>query len=145
MTSSVHDMHRLPADPDAETAALRALVATVERVQSGQLVDEFIALFRDDALWTTGGGVRLYGRDAIAEFTARVLPGWNADGSSATYEVEHVTFVRPDVAAVKVRQRYFAPDGSPAGEGTPLYVAAKEDGRWLLTACQNTTAPDGED
>lgn len=23
-------------------------------------------------------------------------------------------------------------------EGSPLYVMAKHDGRWLLTACQNT-------
>ncbi|MEU6158625.1 hypothetical protein [Streptomyces sp. NPDC047130] len=84
MTSSAHDTHRLPADPDAATAALRALVATVERVQRDQLVDEFVALFRADAVWTTSGG------------------------------------------------------------GTPLYVAAKEDGRWLPAACQNTTAPDGE-
>ena len=28
------------------------------------------------------------------------------------------------------------PDGT--AEGSPVYVMAKEDGRWLLTACQNT-------
>ncbi|NYV75110.1 SgcJ/EcaC family oxidoreductase [Streptomyces sp. UH6] len=138
MTSSTHDPSRPPADPEGETAALHALVAAVERAQREEHVDGFVALFRADAQWTTSGGVRLYGRRAIAEFTAKALPGWTADGSSATYEVEHVTFVRPDVAAVKVRQRYFAPDGTPDGEGTPLYVTAKEDGRWLLTACQNT-------
>ncbi|WP_151770632.1 SgcJ/EcaC family oxidoreductase [Streptomyces abyssomicinicus] len=138
MTSLTNDAGRPPAGLEPETAALRALVAAVERAQREELVDDFVALFRADALWTTSGGVRLYGRRAIAEFTAKALPGWSSDGSSATYEVEHVTFVRPDVAAVKVRQRYFAPDGTPDGEGTPLYVAAKEDGRWLLTACQNT-------
>lgn len=138
MTSSVNDTSRLPADLEAETAALRALVATVERVQREELVDEFVALFRADALWTTSAGARLYGREAIAAFTAKVLPGWAADGARATYEVEHIGFVRPDVAAVKVRQRYFAPDGTPEDEGSPLYVASKEQGRWLLTACQNT-------
>jgi uncharacterized protein (TIGR02246 family) len=84
------------------------------------------------------GGARLYGRAAIAEFTAQVLPGWTADGARATYEIEHLSFIRPDVAAVKVRQRYFAPDGTPDGEGSPLCVAAEEEGRRLLTACQNT-------
>ena len=58
---------------------------------------------------------------------------------TATYEVVHVLFIRPDVAAVKVRQRYLTLDGEQIGnEGTPMYVMAKEDGRWLLTANQNT-------
>jgi uncharacterized protein (TIGR02246 family) len=56
-------------------------------------------------------------------------------------EVAHVLFIRADVAAVKVRQIYTSNDGRPSeseGEGTPLFVMAKEDGRWLLVACQNT-------
>jgi uncharacterized protein (TIGR02246 family) len=56
-------------------------------------------------------------------------------------DVTHVLFIRPDVAAVKVRQIYTSNDGQPSesdGEGTPLFVMAKEDGRWLLVACQNT-------
>jgi hypothetical protein len=56
--------------------------------------------------------------------------------------LEHILFVRPDVAAVKVRQLYQTPDGPDVG--TPLWIMAKEDGRWLLTACQNTSAPDDE-
>ena len=38
-------------------------------------------------------------------------------------------FIRPDVAAVKVRQRYLTLDGEPMtgdNEGAPLYVMAKE-------------------
>ncbi|WP_280496698.1 SgcJ/EcaC family oxidoreductase [Nocardia farcinica] len=127
----------LPADPDAELAALREVVAAVDRAQAAEDVGAFVGQFRPDAIWTTGHGKRLFGRDAIAEFTARVLPGATAHGS-ATYEIERVLFLRPDVAAVKVRQRYFDADGAPAGEGTPMYVLTKEDGRWLLTANQNT-------
>jgi len=37
-----------------------------------------------------------------------------------------------------VRLRYFDPGGRLTGEGTPLYVMSREDGRWMLTACQNT-------
>jgi uncharacterized protein (TIGR02246 family) len=127
-----------------ETEAVTAVVARVERAQQDEDVDGFVALFRADAIWTTGHGRRLVGRDEIAAFTARVLPGAMA-GSSARYDVEHVLFVRPDVAAVKVRQRYTTRDGEPlpgAEEGSPLYVMAKEDGRWLLTACQNTAVVD---
>ena len=68
----------------------------------------------------------------ISDFTHQVLPGAMTD-MTATYEVVHVLFIRPDVAAVKVRQRYLTLDGEQIGnEGTPMYVMAKEDGRWLL-------------
>ncbi|MFF0529645.1 SgcJ/EcaC family oxidoreductase [Nocardia amikacinitolerans] len=130
-------MSTAPIDAEVEVAAIREIVATVEHAQQHELVDEFVALFREDAIWTTGHGKRLFGRDAIAEFTAAVLPGATAHGT-ATYEVEHVLFIRPDVAAVKVRQRYFTNEGVLESEGTPMYVMAKENGRWLLTANQNT-------
>ena len=65
--------------------------------------------------------------------------------STATYEVAHVLFVRPDVAAVKVRQRPVTLDGEPIeseNEGSPLYIMAKEGGQWRLVAGQNTVVLD---
>lgn len=132
----------VPNDQEAELKAIQDLVTTVERVQQQELVDEFVCLFRADAIWTTGHGKRLFGRDAIAEFTGRVLPGSSAHGT-ATYDVEQVLFIRPDVAAVKVRQRYFDAKGDLDSEGTPMYVVAKENGKWLLTANQNTPVVTG--
>ncbi|WP_432479006.1 SgcJ/EcaC family oxidoreductase [Nocardioides sp. GXQ0305] len=137
MTTHDEATGHLPPDPEEAIAALRELVAAVERAQQRELVDDFIALFREDAIWTTGHGRRLFGRDAIAEFTAGVLPGSSRQGRT-TYELEHALFIRPDVAAVKVRQRSFTDDGTLASEGSPMYVVAHEDGRWLLTANQNT-------
>ncbi|MET8797994.1 SgcJ/EcaC family oxidoreductase [Nocardia sp. NPDC004568] len=138
---TAHTGHR-PADIDTETAALHAVVAAVARAQRDEDVEGFVALFREDAIWTTGHGKRLYGRAAVAEFTARVLPGATAHGH-ATYDIEHIMFLRPDVAAVKVRQRYLTTAGDLDSEGTPLYVMTKEDGRWLLTANQNTPIVEG--
>ncbi|WP_280458722.1 SgcJ/EcaC family oxidoreductase [Nocardia carnea] len=126
-----------PADTETAIAAIHAVVDAVARAQAQEDVDRFAALFRADALWTTGHGKRLYGQPAIAEFTAQVLPGATAHGR-ATYEVEHILFLRPDVAAVKVRQRYYTSDGALDSEGTPLYVMTEENGRWMLTANQNT-------
>ncbi|MGK5671804.1 SgcJ/EcaC family oxidoreductase [Micromonospora sp. URMC 106] len=128
------------ADFESEIAAITQVVATVEHAQRNELVEEFVSLFREDAIWTTGAGKLLIGRDAIAAFTRQVLPG-AMKGLVPSYEVVHVLFIRPDVAAVKVRQRYFSPAGellTEQGEGTPMYVMSKEDGRWLLTANQNT-------
>ena len=123
---------------DTDTEMITDVVATLEHSQQHELPDEFVSLFREDAIWTTGGGKLLIGRDEISDFTHQVLPGAMTD-MTATYEVVHVLFIRPDVAAVKVRQRYLTHDGEQIGnEGTPMYVMAKEDGRWLLTANQNT-------
>ncbi|MFI6576097.1 SgcJ/EcaC family oxidoreductase [Nocardiopsis sp. NPDC050513] len=134
----MNDTHDQDLRP--ETEAIAAVVAEVERAQREEDVDAFVALFREDAIWTTAHGRRLFGRQEIAEFTRKVLPGAMRD-LLPRYEVEHVQFIRPDVAAVKVRQRYLTRDGDPAPdepEGTPLYVMSEEDGRWTLTAAQNT-------
>ncbi|MGW7538808.1 SgcJ/EcaC family oxidoreductase [Amycolatopsis sp. NPDC054798] len=129
---------------EAEIEAITKVVATVQHAQQNELVEEFVGLFRADAIWTTGGGKRLFGRDAISEFTQQVLPG-GMTGFTVTFEVEHVLFIRADVAAVKVRQLYTSKGGQPSeddGEGTPLFVMAKENGQWSLVACQNTGVVD---
>lgn len=116
--------------------AVKQVVATVERSQQRKDPDAFLALFHPDAIWTTAHGRVLIGLAAISEFTRKVLPTADFDGK-VTYEVVHVLFIRPDVAAVKVRQRYLSPGNE--SEGAPLYVMTKgDDGRWLLIACQNT-------
>ncbi|WP_245785947.1 SgcJ/EcaC family oxidoreductase [Lentzea albida] len=123
-----------------DLADIEALVATVQHSQQNELAEEFIALFREDAIWTTAHGRRLTGRDEIASFTRQVLPG-AAKEATATYEVAHVLFIRPDVAAVKIRQRPVRPDGTPLpdqNEGSPLYILSKEDEGWRIAAGQNT-------
>ncbi|WP_435867480.1 SgcJ/EcaC family oxidoreductase [Streptomyces xanthophaeus] len=120
----------------ADIEAINRLVATVEHSQRNKDPEEFLGLFHPDAIWTTAHGKVLIGLDTISEFTRKVLPAASWDGE-VTYEVVHVLFIRPDVAAVKVRQRYLSP--GEESEGAPLYVISKQaDGRWLLTACQNT-------
>ncbi|MFD7462112.1 MULTISPECIES: SgcJ/EcaC family oxidoreductase [unclassified Streptomyces] len=126
----------------ADIEAIEQVVAAVDRTQRARDVEGFLALFHPDALWTTGHGKVLIGFDAIAEFTRAALPSATWDGD-VTYEAVHTRFLRPDVAAVKVRQVYHpaAGEAEPEGdsEGTPLYVMTKQDdGRWLLHACQNT-------
>jgi len=125
--------------------AITRVVATLEHAQQNELPDEFIGLFREDAIWTTGHGRRLFGRSEIADLTRRLLPGSMTE-STQTYTVEHVLFIRPDVAAVKVRQQYVTLDGEPIeGEqlGSPLYVMSREDGGWRIVVGQNTAVVEG--
>ncbi|WP_078656835.1 SgcJ/EcaC family oxidoreductase [Kitasatospora aureofaciens] len=124
-----------------DVRAIREVVAVVERTQRAKDPDGFLALFRPDSLWTTAHGRVLVGFDAIAAFTREALPRADWDGE-VTYEVAHVQFLRPDVAAVKVRQVYHGPGGD--SEGTPLYLMSRdEDGRWLLHVGQNTAVQVG--
>lgn len=130
------------SETQIELDAIKHVVAIVEHAQNNELPDEFLELFRADAIWTTGGGKRLYGLDEIASFTHQVLPG-GMQNLTVRFEMEHVLFIRPDVAAVKLRQVYQMPDGLDVG--SPLWIMAKESGRWLLTACQNIGVPDDEE
>ena len=142
-TAQAQEIAAVDADEqtrEADIEAIKRVVATVEHATQNELVEEFVGLFRGDAIWTTGGGKRLFGRDEISAFTQQVLPG-GMKGLTISMEVTHVLFIRADVAAVKVRQLYASDDGRPsddAGEGTPMFVMAKEDGQWRLVACQNT-------
>ncbi|MFD6276063.1 SgcJ/EcaC family oxidoreductase [Streptomyces sp. NPDC060209] len=120
----------------ADVKAIEQVVAAVEHAQRARDAEGFLALFHPDALWTTAHGKVLIGFEAIAEFTRAVLPAAEWDGD-VTYEAVHTQFLRPDVAAVKVRQVYRSAEGE--SEGAPLYVMTKrDDGTWLLHACQNT-------
>ncbi|MEU3733825.1 SgcJ/EcaC family oxidoreductase [Streptomyces sp. NPDC033538] len=125
----------------ADIKAIEQVVATVERTQRARDAEGFLALFHPDALWTTAHGKVLLGFDEIAEFTRAVLPDAAWDGD-VTYEVVHTRFLRPDVAAVKVRQVYHSAEGDT--EGAPLYVMTRQDdGSWLLHAGQNTEVRGG--
>lgn len=103
-----------------------------------------MALLAQDAVWVTAHGRRLTGREEIRSFTEEVLPGAMAE-STATYRVEHVTFVRPDVAVVNVRQQPVTHDGQPLDgqpEGRPVYVMSRDQGEWRIRAGQNTQVRD---
>ncbi|GGU93936.1 hypothetical protein GCM10010182_07220 [Actinomadura cremea] len=132
----------------ADIEAIKQVAATIEHSQMNELAQEFIDLFRHDAVWTTAGGRNLLDRDAIAEFTRKVLPG-AMQGAKTTLEVTHVVFIRPDVAAAKVRQRRWSTvDGrltEDEHESTPLLVMAKEEGQWRLVAGQSTVVTDNND
>ena len=133
-----------PSDvPVSDVEALVGRVAELERTQQQEDVAGFLALFDPNAVWVTGGGVRLIGSDAIAEFTRKVLPGAMSDGS-VTYEVEHIAFIQPDVALTGVRQQYVDFLGNPkqGAAGLPSYVWLRTGQSWKIVAGQNTTKAD---
>lgn len=99
----------LPEDVDA----IVRLVAEVEHALQNALPDEFAGLFRPDALWSVPHGAPLTGSEQIGAFSRRVLPATAGRPLTSAYETEYIQFIRPDVAAVKVRQRTVTRDGKP--------------------------------
>lgn len=132
-------METTESHADAE-ASVHAVIAALEKAQRTEDVDGFTRLFRSDAVWTTAHGMRLTGLPEIAAFTAKVLPGAMTE-TTATYDVTHIVWVRPDVAVVNVAQVPTDLDGNALDEtpqGRPTYVITHEDDGWLLVAGQNT-------
>jgi len=132
-----------PDSPAADVDQLLARVAELERSQRAEDVDGFLALFDHDAVWVSGGGVRLIGLATIAAFTREVLPGAFKTGT-VRYEVEHIRFITPDVALTSVNQEYLTIEGEPLEppqKGRPSYIWHRRDGRWTIASGQNTGVP----
>ncbi|MFI2313617.1 NAD-dependent epimerase [Streptomyces sp. CB00072] len=148
--------------PQEDVDAIVAFVAGVQHAQQNALPDAFLDGFREDAIWTTGHGKRLTGLPEISAFTRKVLPPQADSPVTATYTVDLILFIRPDIAAVKIRQRPVTREGALLDEifhgqedpselmaahpesvpGTPTYVLAKDDGVWRIAAAQNTLVLD---
>ena len=124
------------ADP-SDVYTLVDRVAELEHTQLAEDVEGFLALFEPDALWVTGGGRRLIGREQIGNFTRQVLPGAFED-ASVRYEVEVVSFLSPDVAVTGVNQQYTDSGGNPTSAGLPTYVWTRHGDTWLIADGQNT-------
>ncbi|MCQ1576572.1 SgcJ/EcaC family oxidoreductase [Streptomyces parvus] len=151
--------------PQGDVDAIVAFVAGVQHAQQNTLTDAFLGVFREGAIWTTAHGRRLTGLPEISAFTRKVLPPQADSPVTATYTVDLILFIRPDVAAVKIRQRpvsraegayldeIFHGQEDPAElmaahpeavPGTPTYVLAKDDGVRRIAAAQNTQVFDVE-
>jgi uncharacterized protein (TIGR02246 family) len=134
-----------PAGASTDDAhALVGLVAALQRSQQQEDVEGFLTLFDPAAVWVTGAGRRLIGLDVIAAFTRQVLPGGMGDGS-VTYEVEHISFITPDVALTGVRQQYTDSAGNPRDDaaGSPSYVWRRSADTWKIVSGQNTAVQAG--
>ncbi len=127
-----------------DVAAIVDLVRRVEAAQQAEDVAAFSGAFAEHSVWTTAHGKRLIGWDEIAGFTRSVLPGAMRE-STATYTVEHILFVSPDVAVVNIRQRPVTLAGQPLDgvpEGRPVHVLVRDGDTWRIAAGQNTQVHD---
>lgn len=115
-----HTISIYPKNISKETVTLfLEKVKELEQAQSAEDVSGFMALFDENAVWVNGVGTRLIGKKVIESFTEKVLSGAFSDGSSATYEIEHLTVLSPDLVLTAVRQTYFDHKGNVTSKGSP--------------------------
>lgn len=139
------NIHPETAEQDraGDVEAISRFVAAFEEAQQNERVDDFLALFGKDPVWTTGHGRRLDGIEEIGTFTAKVLPGAMREATQR-YALVRIAFVGPDVAIVNVEQTPITLDGKViegAPTGRPFWVLAKDE-EWRIVGAQNTQVVD---
>lgn len=99
----------------------------------------FAALFAEDATLIQIFGGQLDGRAAI-EGSHRVIFDTIYKGSHASFQVQSIRFLRPDVAVVFTRARVkFQENNQPRElETRPTMVVVNERDQWQIVAFQNT-------
>ncbi len=97
------------------------------------------ALFAEDANFIHIFGGQLDGRTAI-EAAHRVIFNTIYRGSHASFMLQSVRFVRPDVAVVFARAHVKFKEGNEMREieTRPTLIVVKEQAKWQIVAFQNT-------
>jgi len=131
--------------PDADEAALRAILAAQQDAWNRGDGRAFAAAFAEDGDFTNIRGESMHGREAYAVRHEQIFRGVFRD-STLAMQVAGIRFLGADVAVVQLDVQVASPNGLPpgvrvAGDGrlhTRLMdVFAKADGTWRLVASQN--------
>jgi uncharacterized protein (TIGR02246 family) len=132
-------------DHTDDLTAIRALVADVEAGFNANDPELIVRPFAENATAVGVNGALLEGRSAALEASRALLAGPLRD-QRARYELEDVTFLRPDVAIGHKLAWALDEDGRPKDVGhamIALYVFVKEGDTWWVASRQNTLAVTG--
>jgi uncharacterized protein (TIGR02246 family) len=141
-----------PGATSSDEEAIHGLATALADALNRGDTRAFAAHFHEDADFTNVIGMQVRGRDAIqamhdALFTDPPTPDWPSFRHAlATVHSVRARFIRPDVAVVDIRwsqKGAVGPDGGPwtNRKGLMNWVAAKENGRWLVAASHNMDLP----
>ena len=132
-------MLRRPPRPAALLAALALAGAAACATEADP--DGFAELLTDDVVVVNFGGRRVRGRAALHEAMTAALASPLANVTTRQV-VDHVRFVRPDVALVECTKHVNdgrtgdAPHLTATGEVT--FVLVRQDDRWRIASVQTT-------
>jgi uncharacterized protein (TIGR02246 family) len=128
---------------DEDEAALRSIVANVERGFNENDAELLLQDIAPDARIVSAIGTELIGREQIEKSTRLGLTHAYLRDSTAHYRLHGITRLAPDVA-VAHKRAWSTEDAAERGEApemTALYVFARRGGRWWIIRRQNTLVP----
>jgi len=125
-----------------EEAAIRRLVSEMTDGFNRHDAAGYMRLYTSDAEFVSVRGEKAKGRDHAEQELAEIFKTRAKEAALKTKDVD-VRFIRPDVALVHVTNELsglVAADGHklPPHDETSLRVFVKNDGKWQVTAFQNT-------
>ena len=126
--------------PSGDEAAVRAIVERVEAGWNAGSGEASAAPFAEDADSVVATGMRIKGRQAIADNFQRIFDTMYK-GSRNELTVDSVRFLRPDVAVAHVRSHLrFTSEGKPVEvDAISTWVLTKGADGWSIAAFQNTS------
>lgn len=150
MTTPTHRTQNVPeivdrsVDHGADRTAITAIIKDVEAGFNGNDAGLLVEHLADNGYIVNAFGGVLTGRGAMEEASEALLAGPLRD-ETARYELDHVEFLRPDVAVARKLAWATDADGTPRSEWHSMiatYVLVKEGDRWWITTRQNTVVPE---
>jgi uncharacterized protein (TIGR02246 family) len=123
----------------ADEAGIQDVVKQLEDAWNASDSRRFAAQFVEDATFIQIFGGQLDGRTAI-EGSHRAIFDTIYKGSTATFTLRSIRFVRPDVAIVftQTHLKFFQGVEAREMETRPTMVMVKEQAKWHIVVLQNT-------
>ncbi|KAF0809294.1 hypothetical protein A167_01886 [Alcanivorax sp. S71-1-4] len=131
------------ASEHTDTQELTQFVLEMEQAFNRKDAERVCRDVTRDAVWVDPAGVVLEGWYRIFEARKSLFDGPLRE-LRARYSIEHIRFPAPDAALVHLVQEPLDQRGQPlsgARACRSLYVMVRRDGRWWLSAVQNTELP----
>jgi len=131
------------ASEHTDTQELTQFVLEMEQAFNRKDAERVCRDVTRDAVWVDPAGVVLEGWYRIFEARKSLFDGPLRE-LRARYSIEHIRFPDPDAALVHLVQEPLDQRGQPlsgARACRSLYVMVRRDGRWWLSAVQNTELP----
>lgn len=135
------------SDHEADREAIRRIILEVEQAFNSKDADALVRHFAANGFAVNAFGGVLTGRASMRDINGTALAGPLRE-QFAKYQVDHIEFLRADVAIVRKIAWATDTSGRPQTEHHSMiatYTLVKERERWWIVARQNTMVPTGED
>jgi uncharacterized protein (TIGR02246 family) len=123
---------------EEDEKAIREIITRIEQAWNAGDSARFAMPFAEDADYVVVNGMYLKGREAIDRAHRQIFDTFYK-GSTNRFTLEHLRFLRPDVAVMHVHAHATFQDGVRESKARGTWIVTKEDDAWSIAAFHNTT------